>query len=75
MPGADRGGEGVNVADTILKRRSEMGLTLKELSKRSGVAVRTIGDWESGKRSPSVERLAWLLEALELKMEIKEVDK
>lgn len=30
---------------------------------------------KQGKRSPSVERLAWLLEALELKMEIKEVDK
>jgi predicted nucleotidyltransferase len=48
--------------DLIIKEaRAEYGLTQKELSEITGIPLRTIENWESGKRTPSpwVEKMVY----------------
>lgn len=41
----------------IQKRRLELGLTQVDLAKKLGVAVSTVGMWETAKRKPDIVML------------------
>ena len=48
-----RGGESsVNIAKKIRELRESVGENRTEFSKHTGIPVRTIEDWESGRRTP-----------------------
>lgn len=42
----------MNTADKIRELRAETGMTRKDFSAHLGIPLRTIEDWESGKRTP-----------------------
>ena len=53
IPMALRGGESsVNIAKKIRELRESVGENRTEFSKHIGIPVRTIEDWESGRRTP-----------------------
>ena len=53
IPMALRGGESsVNIAKKIRELRESVGENRTEFSKHAGIPVRTIEDWESGRRTP-----------------------
>lgn len=41
--------------DIVKKRRLELGLKQSDIAKRLNVSVTTVSDWETGKRTPSLE--------------------
>ena len=47
---------------TVLLQR--LGLSVSEVSRRSGVSRQTITDWAAGRRKPQNEQLAAVAEAL-----------
>ena len=50
--------------------RKDKGLTRSELSKRSGVSVRTLEDWEHRRRNPkNVYQLKKIADILEVEIE------
>lgn len=55
----------------IMTLRNERGLSIRELAEKSGVAVRTIVNIQSGAFSPRVDILERILTALDAKLEIK----
>src|SRR5262245_52028524 len=52
----------------VRSRRTNMGWTLKEIARRSGVSTRFLSDLESGKGNISVARLADVAGALDVSM-------
>ncbi len=54
----------------IRKAREEQGLTLKQLSEKSGFTSRAIQYWESAENNISLENADKLLKALNLKITI-----
>lgn len=52
------------MGDRICKARKECGLTQKELAQQTGLAVKTIHDIEKGRKNPTYETLARLLNRL-----------
>ncbi|CUO90880.1 transcriptional regulator [Clostridium baratii] len=54
----------MNVSTTLKKLRKENKLTLKDLSKKSGISVSFISDIENMRRNPSIETLEALAIAL-----------
>ena len=54
--------------------RTARGLTQKELSELSGVSRESICGYERGIASPTLCYIEWILEALGLEIEIKEVE-
>ncbi|WP_454642771.1 helix-turn-helix domain-containing protein [Bradyrhizobium liaoningense] len=54
------------IAQTIRRRREEMGLTVRALAGRSGVSSSMISDVERAAKSPTISTLAALSEALEM---------
>lgn len=54
------------IGRAIRKRRHELGLSIEELSSRSGVNYRYLSDVELGKRNVAVVNIQKLAEALEL---------
>lgn len=53
-----------SLAQIIRKAREEQGLTLKQLSEKSGFTVRAIQYWESSAKNISLENADRLLKAL-----------
>ena len=49
---AVRGGEIMDIAKRIRELRESVGENRTEFSKHTGIPVRTIEDWESGRRTP-----------------------
>ena len=45
-------GFGMESAKTIRELRESVGLTRKEFSEHMGIPVRTLEDWEAGRRTP-----------------------
>ena len=56
----------MEVKDRLRQLRKEQGYTQKELSEKSGLAIVTIRQYESGKRKPNFEALLKLSEAFHL---------
>lgn len=56
------------VAHAIKQQREQLGLTLRDLSARSGISASTISDIERGAKSPTISTLDALLQALGLPM-------
>lgn len=52
------------LGNRIRKARKECGLTQKELADQTGLAVKTVQDIEKGRKNPSYETLARLMERL-----------
>lgn len=42
----------MDTANIIKSLREQTGLTRKEFSKHTGIPVRTLEDWEAGRRTP-----------------------
>jgi y4mF family transcriptional regulator len=63
------------IAETIKKRRQQLGLSQHELSEMSGVAPRTIVNLESGKASINLKNLSQLADILgmELSLNLKKL--
>lgn len=53
-----------NIGRNIMLYRKELGLTQKELAKRSGLAENTIRQYETGKRQPRYECMVVIAKAL-----------
>ena len=53
----------------LYQARTEMGLSLRELEKRTGMSRNRINKIENGKSSPKLEELEWICEALGVYME------
>ena len=51
-------------SDRIARLRKEKGLNQKQLAEKLGVSVDSVRRWEQGKRSPDVEMLRTLAQAL-----------
>lgn len=49
---AMRGGGNVDIAKRIKALRESVGENRSDFSKHTGIPVRTIEDWESGRRTP-----------------------
>ena len=49
---AMRGGEYMDIAKRITELREEVGENRKEFSVHTGIPVRTLEDWEAGRRTP-----------------------
>ena len=52
-----------SAADTLRRARTETGLSVRQLARRSGVAESRISDYEHGRHQPSVAMLQRLLDA------------
>ncbi|MBQ2901546.1 MAG: helix-turn-helix domain-containing protein [Agathobacter sp.] len=64
----------MNAANRIKELRGSIGMNRREFSEYTGIPIRTLEDWEAGRRTPPeyVPRLlAYMLKYEEL-MEIKE---
>ena len=61
----------VNRANNYIRViRESKGISRAELAKMTGVSIRTLEDWESGKRHPSnMENLKKVAKALDVKIE------
>ena len=46
------GGDIMTAADIIRKLREQTGLTRKDFSLHTGIPIRTLEDWEAGRRTP-----------------------
>ena len=42
----------MNTAETISELRESTGMNRKEFSEHTGIPVRTLEDWEAGRRTP-----------------------
>ena len=42
----------MKIADTIKDLREQKGMNRKEFSEYTGIPVRTLEDWEAGRRTP-----------------------
>ena len=42
----------MNTAETIRELRESTGMNRKEFSEHTGIPVRTLEDWEAGRRTP-----------------------
>lgn len=42
----------MNIADTIKELRESTGMSRKAFSEHTGIPVRTLEDWEAGRRTP-----------------------
>ncbi len=60
--------------ETLKKRRELLGVTQEHLAELSGVGLRTLKAFESGKSNPTYETLNKLAQVLgmELKLEVKQ---
>ncbi len=54
----------MKISDKLRALRKENNLTLKELSKKSGISISFISDIENERRNPSIETLKILAKAL-----------
>ena len=59
----------------LKKRRETLNVTQEQLAEISGVGLRTLKQFESGKGNPTLQTLYKLAEALglKLKLEVKEI--
>lgn len=67
----------MDIAKTIKKLRESTGMNRRDFSEHTGIPVRTLEDWEAGRRTPSeyIPRLiAYQLKYEELKKEKEEQD-
>ncbi|MCQ2742290.1 MAG: helix-turn-helix domain-containing protein [Bacilli bacterium] len=55
-----------SIGERIKSRRSELSLTLKELSKTSGLSPQLISDYENGRKEPGIKNLKILCTALKV---------
>lgn len=56
----------VNIALNIRKLRQWRDFKQTYVSNQSGISLRTYSDIETGKRSPTLEELEWIAEALQV---------
>ena len=56
----------LEIGKKLKKRRSELNLTLSELSKQSGLALQLISDYENERKEPGLKNLIKLSEALKV---------
>lgn len=59
-----------NAGAVVRELRREQGLTLRELSARSGVSESGISRWENGERVPNVDAYIRIIEALDAEVVI-----
>ena len=56
----------VNICDVLSRRRKELGITKKDLSKKAGISMVSLTKYEKGERLPSYENLNKLSDVLGL---------
>lgn len=56
----------MSLCNILAYRRKELGITLNDLSQKTGISMTSLGFYESGKRLPTVVNLNKLCEALKL---------
>jgi transcriptional regulator with XRE-family HTH domain len=61
--------ENSQFAPFLSQRRAELGLSIKQLADRVGIAKSTLHQWESGTSLPGAGRLSKLSDALEMSYE------
>ena len=65
----------MTIAETVTKLRMDAGLSIRELSERSGVPVSTIGAVERGTRSPRLEIVQRICQALKKSLKVFDLPK
>ena len=61
----------MNTAEIVKTARKRKGLTMKQLSEKSGVSLPTIWNIENAKHAPSLETLLALMGAMDYEMIFK----
>lgn len=61
----------LNLYEVIKERRESLKVTQEELSKLSGVALRTIKQFESGKGNPTLKTIKTLGDVLGIELSFK----
>lgn len=64
----------LDIAQTIYNRRVALGMTQKQLADKAGLNNVTVCDLECGRHLPRFDTLEMVLEALELRIVIEEVE-
>lgn len=59
----------MTLGQAITKARSNKGLTRKELSAMSGIALTTLGYWERDETSPTIFLLTCLADTLDISLD------
>jgi predicted transcriptional regulator len=57
--------------EQIKKRRDELNVTQETLAEISGVGLRTLKEFESGKGNPTLQTIVRLLDALGLELSLR----
>lgn len=57
-------GKDADIGESIRERRKALGLTIKDVSERTGISVVTISRWETGQRIPTVKHYEKIMTAL-----------
>lgn len=57
-----------NIGYTIKKLRRRKGMTQEELANKSNISVRTIANYESGKRKPNLEMIIKICNGLDIQL-------
>lgn len=61
----------MNYGKMIRARRTELGLSMEDVSKRADISIRTVYAIEKGMRKPTLTCLEAVLDVLNMKIEIK----
>tara|TARA_R100000789_G_scaffold59492_1_gene57111 strand:+ start:594 stop:842 length:249 start_codon:yes stop_codon:yes gene_type:complete len=64
---------GEELVTVLVKRRQELEMTQDELAEKIGVAEGLVGKWEIGSRKPSGFLFFCWVDALNFKIELKEI--
>lgn len=59
--------EELTIGERIKKRRVELGMTLKDLSEKSGILPQLISDYENNRKEPGMKNIKSLCKALEVR--------
>ena len=59
----------MTIGDRVFQKMSELGMTQKEFSKRTGIAQSTISEWKSKRTNPTSEKIMIICNVLDVSPE------
>lgn len=61
----------IDIVEELIKKSNEKNITLKELSRKSGISYRTIMSWCEGNANPTFYNIQCVFEALGMEICIR----
>lgn len=56
----------MGISERLFALMNEKGISIRELSRRTGITASTISDWNTKKTNPSADKLMAICEALDI---------